>query len=118
MRDFKDYFSKNRVIRKVIDIPVKEYIKLILFKGLFLFMVIVVPMLVTDFSVSQILGGFLIFAVTGSLLALIILLTPHINTGNEFPLPDQRGEIKFSWFHHQLITTNDISNSNRFIRTF
>jgi len=33
-------------------------------------------------------------------------------------LPDEKGVLPDSWFHHQLATTNDVTNDNWFIRFF
>lgn len=117
VRDFRDYFfSKNRTIMKAISIPMREYIKLFFFKAFFLGMTIVLPSLYTEFNVLQVILAFLIFIIIASLTAMLILLTPHINSGNEFPTINDRGEIPISWLRHQLITTNDITTSNWFTR--
>ncbi len=116
VRDFRDYFSSKRVIKKAIEIPQIEYIKLILFKTVYIFTIVLVPWLFAEFSLIQSLGGFIILTVSCSILAMIVLLTPHVNSGNEFPLTDKNGEIDTSWFRHQLISTNDIDNTNWFIR--
>ncbi len=116
VRDFRDYFSHNRVIRKAYEIPKVEYLKLFLFKSVYLLMILIVPWTITDFSIIQVLIGFLLLTFSGSILAMVILLTPHVNYDNEFPVMDDNGNISISWLRHQLITTNDISNTNWFIR--
>lgn len=116
VRDFRDYFSSDRVIRKAYDIPGIEYFKLFFFKALYISMIIVLPWLLSDYNIIQVLIGFLILCFTGSILAMVILLTPHINTGNEFPIIEENGKIAMSWLRHQLLTTNDISTTSWFIR--
>lgn len=116
VRDFRDFFSDRRIIRKVIHIPYVEFIKLFFFKFLFLFMLVGIPWLVIGFTLLQSLFGLVILTMSGSLLALLVLLTSHINVTNHFPEPEPSGEIPFSWFRHQFVTTNDIENSNWFIR--
>jgi len=118
IRDFRDFFSKSRVIRKAITIPFSEYIRLFIFKSLYLFMMVGIPWLIVGFSLFQSLIGLMILTVSGSLFALIVLMSPHINVTNHFPVPEPSGEIPLSWFRHQLLTTNDIENSNWFIRNF
>lgn len=117
VRDFRDYFfSKNRTIMKAVTIPPAEYIKLFFFKAFFLAMTIVLPWLYTEYTFLQVFIAFLVFIITASLMAMLILLTPHINSGNEFPTINKQGEIPISWLHHQLIVTNDISTCNWFTR--
>ncbi len=112
IRDFRDYFSKNRIVRKCINIPRVEYYKLFFFKFLYLFIILGIPVFFLNIPVVQALCGLVMLCVSGSLLAMIILLTPHVNSGNEFPKAEEGGVIKMTWLEHQLISTNDIDNSN------
>jgi linoleoyl-CoA desaturase len=116
IRDFRDFFSDKRLIQKTIVIPRIEYFKLFLFKFIYFFMIVGIPIIFAGFSVFQTIIGLIILTVSGSILAMIVLLTPHINSGNEFPQTDLEGKINVSWFRHQLITTNDIDNSNWYTR--
>ena len=116
VRDFRDFFSSSRIIRKAVEIPVPEYLRLILFKGGYLTMTVVLPVLLTGISVLQALLGLLVLTVSGSMLAMVVLLTPHINTGNAFPQIDGNGIIPLSWLRHQFMAVNDISTSNWFTR--
>ena len=118
IRDFRDFFSKKRIIRKVIEIPRVEYFKLFFFKILYIFMILVIPVAFIGVSILQGIGGLLSLTISGSVLAMIVLLTPHINVGNEFPQIDTNGKINTTWLRHQLITTNDIDNSNWLTRNF
>ena len=118
IRDFRDFFSKKRIIRKVIEIPRVEYLKLFFFKIFYIFIILVIPVAFAGVSILQVIGGLLFLTISGSVLAMIVLLTPHINVSNEFPKIDANGKINTSWFRHQLITTNDIDNSNWLIRNF
>ena len=117
VRDFRDYFfSKNRTIMKAVSIPRVEYFKLYFFKAFFHGMTIILPWLYTEYTFLQVFLTFLVFIVIASLTAMLILLTPHINSGNEFPKINTKGEIPMSWLRHQLIVTNDISTCNWFTR--
>lgn len=118
IRDFRDFFSKKRLVRKVIEIPRVEYLNLFLFKMFYILIILVIPVAFAGVTILQAIGGLLFLTISGSLLAMIVLLTPHINVGNEFPQIDVNGKISTSWFRHQLITTNDIDNSNWLIRNF
>lgn len=118
IRDFKDFFNKNRLVRKVTDIPKVEYIKLFLFKTAFLFYTIFLPVLLLHVSWMQAIFGFLIMMFTASIISLIVLLSPHASTESEFPMPDENGMMPTGWFRHQLNCTNDVSEDNWFIRFF
>jgi len=118
VRDFKDYFNKRKAVWKVTDIPRTEYIKLFFFKFLFLLYTIAIPAWVTGVSWRAAIGAFLVMVFTASIFSLVVLLSPHANTENEFPLPDDDNRLPYSWFVHQLRHTNDITHDNWFVRTF
>jgi len=117
LRDFKDFFNKQKLVWKVIDkIPTIEYIKLFLFKGLFLFYTVALPVLLLHISWGQAIAGFLIMMFTASIVSLLVLLSPHASTESEFPMPDEQGQMPTAWFRHQLSCTNDVKEDNWFIR--
>ena len=118
IRDFKDFFNKKKTVRKLIDIPKIEYLKLFLFKGLFLFYMIVLPKLVLGVSWTVAVVAFAIMLFTASIASLMVLLSPHANTESSFPLPNADNRFEHSWMMHMLTTTNDITHDNWFTRFF
>jgi len=112
IRDFRDFYSSKRYIRKFIKIPMKEYVKLWFFKLLFFSYIIFIPIFVFNIGALQAVSGFLIQMISGSLLGMVILLTPHVNVGNEFPVPNEDCELQTSWIRHQFMTTNDVIGEN------
>ena len=112
VRDFKDFLLKTQAVRKICtDIPRSEYFKLFLFKGLFLFYTVVVPVLL-GVSLLHAVAAMLCMLVVAGTFALVVLLTPHVNIRNDFPTPGKDNKINGGWFLHQLNTTNDLSCSN------
>lgn len=118
VRDFKDFFNKKKTIWKLVAIPRIEYVKLFVFKAFFLFYLIVAPGLVLHVSWLQVIGGFVLMLFTASVFSLMVLLSPHANTGSAFPEPDEENSLPHNWMMHMLYTTNDISHDNWFIRFF
>lgn len=115
IRDFKDFFLKKRMIKKVCKIPKIEYCKLFFFKTLFIFYMVVIPVIL-GFNPLVVFGALFTMFATGSVFALLALLTPHVNDKSKFPLPNENGKLNVSWFGHQFNTTNDVSQSNWFTR--
>ena len=111
IRDFKDYFKKTQLIRKVCKIPRKEYIKLFFFKLFFVFYLVLIPVLVGASFWKAFLAMIFMIVLAGSV-SLLTLLTPHVNVLNDFPLPSSDGIIQNSWIRHQFSTTNDVNTSN------
>ncbi|TRW99865.1 fatty acid desaturase family protein [Flavobacterium gawalongense] len=112
VRDFRDFYSAKRYIRKFVKIPLVEYFKLWFFKLLFISYAIIIPILVFNVSIGQALLGFLIQMICGSLVGLVILLPSHANVGNEFPIPNANYRLPTTWLRHQFITTNDVHCEN------
>lgn len=107
VRDFKDFFIKTQMVRKVCEIPKIEYIKLFFFKILFVIYMVFVPYLLGVPLLKAFTAMLFMLIITGTL-ALVFLLTPHTNIHNQFPLPDQEGRLPLSWLKHQFATTNDV----------
>lgn len=118
IRDFKDFFNKKKPVHKLIRIPFIEYVKLFLFKALFLFYLVVLPKVILDISWLAAVTAFLIMLFTASILALVVLLSPHANTESEFPLANENNQLPHSWMMHMMLTTNDVQEDNWFTRFF
>lgn len=115
-RDFKDYLNKHQIVRKVADIPALEWFKLVVFKAFFITYTVIIPWQLFGFTLGQSVSALLIMFSFAGVFALAVLLTPHANTGNQFPLPDAQNRSANTWFMHQLITTNDVSSENALTR--
>jgi linoleoyl-CoA desaturase len=79
---------------------------------LFFSYIIIIPFFVFNVGIGQAIAGFLVQMICGSLLGMVILLTPHVNVGNEFPVPNKDNKLQTSWIRHQFITTNDLNGEN------
>jgi linoleoyl-CoA desaturase len=118
VRDFKDFFNRKKTIWKLVTIPRMEYMKLFLFKLLFLVYLIVFPKFILEITWLQAIAGFLVLLFTASLFSLMVLLSPHANTSSEFPVPDANNTLPHNWMMHMLMTTNDVAHNNWFTRFF
>lgn len=112
VRDFKDFFAKNSLIK---DIPVKEYIKLLLFKLLYISVFVVMPYYFTFLSIGQILFCNLLLHFSASYFLTLALVPSHVSENSVFVEPDANGRMPYSWAHHQVKTTTDFATSNSFI---
>lgn len=116
VRDFKDFFSRQRIVHKKIDIPFIEYAKLFFFKCLFFTYMLILPVFVFDIAPKKVLLAFVLMVFTASIATLTVLLPPHANTGSEFPEADENSKLPYGWFMHMLKTTNDVNGENWFTR--
>jgi linoleoyl-CoA desaturase len=111
IRDLKDFFSEDRLIQKTIKIPQTERIKMLIFKAIYVFYMLLVPIMLGLPVIHAFLSVISMLILAG-VFALVSLLTPHANIKSEFPLPDDKHSIRNGWFLHQFHTTNDISVNN------
>jgi linoleoyl-CoA desaturase len=116
VRDFKDYLMSSRPVWKVVRIPRMEYVKLFALKAVFFIYILVLPKFILGISWSLAIGAFLLMMFTASIFSLLILLSPHANIDNGFPLPDADNRLPHPWFEHQLRHTNDVVETNWFTR--
>lgn len=117
IRDFRDFFDKERVILKTQgEIPTIEKVKMISYKLFYFFYQIAVPILFFKVSVELALGAWFLQVITASIFSLFVLLPLHPLPDNAFPKLDEKNGLPFSWVRHQLEVTNDLSNNNWFIR--
>ena len=115
-RDFKDIFSSNIGGYDNSKYPIKEVIKMLLFKFIYLFSFIVLPWLILKLPFYYFLLLFLLLTVFASLCITMVLLSTHVGEDANFPEPDKNGEMPHSWSHHHLITAGDFS-TNSFVIT-
>ncbi|RRQ45725.1 fatty acid desaturase family protein [Chryseobacterium sp. SC28] len=117
VRDFRDFFDKNRIIQKTqAKIPLSEKIRMIAYKLFYFFYQIFVPILFFGVSWQLALTAWLLQMLVASCFALFVLLPLHAVEHNEFPEIDENGNLPYSWMRHQFEVTNDLTNHNQFIR--
>ncbi len=117
LRDFRDFFSKGRVIYKVHGpAPGWEKAKLIFFKLFYFFYQIAVPVLFLNVSFGLAFGAWATQLFVASIFALFVLLPLHPLPDNAFPLPNEINELPYSWMRHQFEVTNDLTHKSWFIR--
>lgn len=116
VRDFRDFIKHILGKGKFGPIPPIEYVKLFIFKFFFVGYIFLLPIYLTQFDVLEvILAGILMFIVAG-VFGLFVLLPPHVNINNQFPLIGENHTLSNSWLRHQLYTTNDLVEENWFTR--
>ncbi|WP_299441548.1 acyl-CoA desaturase [uncultured Aquimarina sp.] len=109
IRDFTDFFSKKSLIK---NIPIKEYIKLVAFKLLYITIFILFPLFFTSLSITQVLFGNLLLHVSASYFLTLALVPSHVSENSVFVTPDYNGKMPYSWAHHQVKTTTDFATNS------
>ncbi len=120
VRDFTQLaeYNKSGVTRKHHVNPSKEYLKMVIVKLAYLFVIIGVPIMTTSFSWWQVLTGFFIMHwVAGCILSTVFQMA-HVVEGTEQPMPDDKGVIHHDWAVHELRTTSDFARNNRLLNWY
>lgn len=97
----------------------KEQLKTMIFTKIIYFSyMIAVPLIVTDYSVAAILGGFFLIHFTSGVILGMIFQPAHVVENTKFPLPDESGNMENDWAVHQLFTTSNFCPDNRIFSWF
>ena len=86
-----------------------EFMKMFARKIIYLFFIIGLPLVFTDFSFLQIFFGFFIMHWTGSIILSFVFQMAHVVEGADQPLREDQAN---DWTVHQLNTTSDFGRKN------
>lgn len=118
-KDFEDIFRFNRngLLKQMKTSFKKEMWLIVVTRLFYYFYMLVVPYLLMDITILQLLVGFLtVHFVAGFVLASIFQLA-HVMEETEFPTPEE-GKVENQWAVHQLKTTLNFANRNRLFTWF
>lgn len=111
-RDFIDFFSGNIGAFRQKEFHLGEFLKMLVFKAIYLFYVLIVPVLILDHPWWVFLLGILLMNFSASGVVAIALVSAHVGEDAVFPDPDEQGIMTHTWAEHQIITTSDFATRN------
>lgn len=116
LKDFLQYFYfKNKGLNKNKKHENRVLFTKIVFSKLFYSAIfIVLPILVTDLSAVQVIGGFLLMHFIAGVTLTVIFQLAHTVEGTTHPLP-VNGTIENNWAIHQMNTTVNFARDNKFL---
>ncbi|MBD3581533.1 fatty acid desaturase family protein [Flavobacterium selenitireducens] len=110
IRDFKDFFGrKDNYVKQVTKIPESEVYKLFASKIFNLVYMLILPILVLPQAWYIIFGGWIAYHVSASLVAVVALVSTHVDEDAMFPIAPKDGKMPTTWAEHQMIVTKDFS---------
>lgn len=118
--DFNQLLNFNRmgITKKQGYHPRTEIIKLIIVKLFYFSLMIVLPIVVTEYKWWQILLGFCIMQLTAGIIMSTIFQMAHVVEGAKQHIPDNNGIIPNEWLVHELNTTSDFARENVFLNWY
>lgn len=115
LRDFRDFFEKDKDGNHAFGHSKSEYAILFFVKIFFVLRMLILPYLILPFTFPQVLIGFFCFHFIASFTVALPLVSAHVGEHAKFPEPNENGFMQTSWVRHQLITTTDFSTDSSFI---
>jgi linoleoyl-CoA desaturase len=116
-RDFNLFFRRDYKILKNSgkkNILIKEIIILFGLKIIFGFFMVVLPLLILNINLWQLIIGLFIFNLVSGNITYTIFQLAHVVEKATFPLPEN-GIIKNDWAAHQLATTVNFARNNKIL---
>ena len=115
VRDFRDFYNEDRIVRKAVTIPKIEYVKLFAAKIFYVVYMLAIPMIVVPVAWYWVLLAFLAMHFVTSGMGLVALLSTHAGEHAVWTYPELDGKIKNTWAYHQMLSTNDFAPENKLI---
>jgi linoleoyl-CoA desaturase len=109
-----DYSKAGLTAKQGVN-PKTEMLKMILYKSVYLLIILGLPIWLTGFTWWQVLLGFFIMHWTVGIILSVIFQMAHVVEGAEQPEPDENGVVHCDWAIHQLKTTSDFARNNLFL---
>ncbi|MGH8549862.1 MAG: fatty acid desaturase family protein [Methylococcales bacterium] len=92
-----------------------EIWKLIGFKSFHLTWSLVIPLIVIDLPVTQIIFGYLVVHLVAGWILGVVFQLAHVVEAAKFVTPDQDGRIDEDWIAHQMSTTANFATHNNLL---
>lgn len=117
IRDFQDFYTQRfgkKIIKKH---PKGTFSKIILFKCLYIGIILFIPLFVLGISWNVFLG-FLVMNIFSGMIISVALVSTHVGDHHEFPTPNIDGNFDHTWSTHQIATTSDFCTKNKLTNFF
>lgn len=111
-KDFVKFFQ-TKIGQYAVIHPRKEYYNLFIYKALYYFFFIALPIIILPFAWWQVILGFVAMHMVEGLIISLVFQLAHVIEGTDFPVPDQDNQLEEAWAEHQLLTTANFSPNSK-----
>lgn len=111
-------FDKNGIMKMKNTSFWPEMLTLIATKAAYLFMIIGLPIIYSDFAWWQILLCYLTMHFTAGFILGVVFQLAHVVEDVDFPLDDEKGVIEEEWLVHEVKTTCNFARENRLLNWY
>ncbi|MBD1397035.1 acyl-CoA desaturase [Pontibacter sp. JH31] len=116
----KDFLQFFRFIRSGVNANSKAqntsaFLKIVAFKVLYFFSILVAPTLIFGIPFLEVLLGFVLMHFVAGIILSTVFQLAHTVEGTSHPLPSETGVIENDWAIHQLNTTANFSRKSKLL---
>jgi linoleoyl-CoA desaturase len=115
IKDYRYFFKENLGPYENKSHPVSEWFTLILSKLLYYTYMLVIPYLLLDITILQLILGFLTLHLTAGIILGIVFQLAHVVEETDHPLPNEENMIDEHWAIHEMMTTNNFARKNKLL---
>ncbi len=108
-------YQREGLVKKQKANIYKEWAILILTKIVYISYVVILPILILPFAWWQIVVGFIVMHFVAGFILAIVFQPAHVIEGTAYHMPDDQGNMENNWAVHQLHTTTNFANENRWL---
>ncbi|MEO8406734.1 MAG: acyl-CoA desaturase [Chitinophagaceae bacterium] len=112
-KDYLKFFQKNIGDSHINKHPRNEYFKLFLYKGIYYFLFIILPLLIMDLTWWQFIIGFVAMNMAEGLVLGLVFQLAHVVEDTEIRHADENNTMQEAWAVHQLMTTANFAPKNK-----
>jgi len=112
-RDYRNFMRKRIGSYEFKSHPKKEIFYLFLYKGLYYFFALALPMMLLSVPFWMVLIGFFALHMVEGLTLATIFQLAHVVEEAHFPEPDGEGTMEDNWAIHQMKTTADFATRSK-----
>lgn len=117
-KDFSAIFKKQLGNYERRKHAINDILILLVAKGIYYFMFLVLPLMVLHYTWYQVLLGFFVMHFVEGLTLAIVFQLAHVVENTDFPEPTTTGTIENTWALHQLATTSDFGRNSKLATFF
>lgn len=112
------YSKLAKISKGQTPVPRNEIVMLFVFKALYYFFMIALPIMVLPIPVWQVVVGFLAMHFTAGLILTIVFQLAHTIEDTEQFVPEEGGQMENAWTVHQMKTTSNFAMKSKFVTWF
>lgn len=111
-------YNKTGITRKHNASPRQELTRALLVKGIYLFVMLGLPLLFTNYQWWQVLIGFLLMHLVAGFILSIVFQMAHITEGAQQPIHNNKVSTGNDWAIHQLLTSSSFGKNNHLLNWY